>query len=140
MPITARFSKLFYDRLGDEVVNELVNWLNTVDAGYRGELRELNDINYARFDASVKQQFAERFAQLDQRLAERFAQSDQRFAQVEQRFAQIDQRLAELDAKIDVRFAESDAKLERGLKEHTRWMFLVWSSLLVPIVGLWMRG
>ena len=28
MPVTARLSKQFYERLGDEATNELVNWLN----------------------------------------------------------------------------------------------------------------
>jgi hypothetical protein len=27
MPVTARLSKLFYDRLGEEIANELVDWL-----------------------------------------------------------------------------------------------------------------
>ena len=27
MPVTARLSKLFYDRLGEEVTTELVEWL-----------------------------------------------------------------------------------------------------------------
>jgi hypothetical protein len=27
MPVTARLSKLFYERLGEEVANELVDWL-----------------------------------------------------------------------------------------------------------------
>ena len=27
MPVTARLSKLFYDRLGEAVTNELVDWL-----------------------------------------------------------------------------------------------------------------
>jgi len=27
MPVTARLSKLFYDRLGEQVANELVDWL-----------------------------------------------------------------------------------------------------------------
>lgn len=32
------------------------------------------------------------------------------------------------------------AVLERRLGEQTRWQFLAWASLLIPIVGLWMRG
>jgi hypothetical protein len=32
MPVTARLSKLFYDRLGEEVTAELVEWFNNVDA------------------------------------------------------------------------------------------------------------
>lgn len=92
MPVTAKLSRLFYERLGEEVANELVDLLNQVDASYRAELRELNDLNFARFEA------------------------------------RLEQRIAEL--RLD---------LERGFKEQTRWMFLAWSTLLIPIIGLWMR-
>jgi hypothetical protein len=82
MPVTAKLSRDFYDRFGDKVANELVEWLNQVDATYRGDLRELNETNFARFDAKVEQ---------------RFAQSDGKW---EQRFAQIDVRFAAFEARI----------------------------------------
>ncbi len=41
MPITARLSRAFYDRFGDEVTNELVGLLNMIDSTYVGELRRL---------------------------------------------------------------------------------------------------
>jgi len=59
MPVTARLSKLFYDRLGEEIANELVDWFNSVDATYRADLRELNELNFARFDAKLEQRVAE---------------------------------------------------------------------------------
>lgn len=54
MPVTARLSKLFYERLGEEVTNELVDWFNSVDATYRADLRELNELNFARFDVKLE--------------------------------------------------------------------------------------
>jgi len=59
MPVTARLSRKFYDTFGDEIANELVDWFNKVDAAYRSELRELNELNFARFDAKVEQRIAE---------------------------------------------------------------------------------
>ena len=35
MPVFAKLSKAVYDKLGEEVVNELVDWLNAVDARFR---------------------------------------------------------------------------------------------------------
>ena len=64
MPVTGKFSKLFYDRLGEQVANELVDWLNQVDAAYRADLRELNELNFARFDARLEQRTAELRAEL----------------------------------------------------------------------------
>jgi hypothetical protein len=119
MPVTARLSKLFYDRLGDAVANELVDWFNAVDATYRADLRELNELNFARFDAKLDQRVAELHAKLDQRVAELHAK---------------------LDAKIDRVAAELKATLERRLGEQTRWLFLTWASLLIPIIGLYVRG
>jgi hypothetical protein len=68
MPVTARLSKLFYDRLGEEVANELVDWFNQVDATYRADLRQLNELNFARFDAKLEQRVAELDAKLGARI------------------------------------------------------------------------
>src|SRR5438046_151859 len=65
MPVTARLSKLFYERLGESVTNELVDWFNQVDAAYKSDLKELNDRNWARFEARLDQRLAEVAAQLD---------------------------------------------------------------------------
>jgi hypothetical protein len=109
--VTARLSKHFYDQLGDDVANELVNWFNAVDETYRGDLRALNETNFARFDAKLEQRFAER---------------DARF---EARFAQI-----------EVALARQGATIERALKEQTRWMFVAWASMMLTIVGFGIRG
>jgi hypothetical protein len=114
MPVTARLSQLFYERLGEQIAGELVDWFNAVDATYRSDLRELNELNFARFDARLEQ----RMAALEARLGE---------------------RMAALEARVDVRIAELHALLERRLGEQTRWLFVAWASLLIPIIGLWMR-
>lgn len=114
MPVTARLSQLFYERLGEQVANELVDWFNAVDATYRSDLRELNELNFARFDAKL----------------------EQRVGTLE---ARLDQRMATLEAHLNERFAQLEARLERRLGEQTRWLFVAWASLLIPIIGLWMR-
>ena len=133
MPVTAKLSRLFYERLGDQVAGELTTWFNDVDATYRSDLREMNELNFARFDAKLEQRIVQVEAKVDARLAQLEARMDARFGQVDARFTQV-------EAKMDTRFAQSEALLERRLGEQTRWLFLAWASLLVPIVGLWMRG
>ena len=59
VPVTAKLSKRFYDVLGEDVANELVDWFNAVDSTYRADLRELNELNFARFDAKLEQRLAE---------------------------------------------------------------------------------
>src|SRR5437867_7747966 len=70
MPVTARLSKRFYDVFGEEIATELVDWFNAVDATYRADLRELNELNFSRFDAKLEQRLATLDAKLEQRLAE----------------------------------------------------------------------
>ena len=59
MPVTAKLSRKFYERFGDDLTNELVEWFNQVDATYRSELREANELSWARFDAKLDQRIAE---------------------------------------------------------------------------------
>jgi hypothetical protein len=68
VPVTARLSKAFYDRFGEDVVAELVEWLNMVDATYRNELKEVNELNFARFDAKLEQRLAQFEAKFETRL------------------------------------------------------------------------
>jgi len=86
VPVTAKLSRKFYDKLGDEVTNELVEWFNLVDATYRSDLRELNELNFSRFDAKLEQRIAELRAEMQAG----FARSD---ATLERRLAQLETRL-----------------------------------------------
>ena len=51
MPVTGRLSGKFYERFGDEIANELVEWFNAVDTTYQTQLKEVNDLNWARMQA-----------------------------------------------------------------------------------------
>jgi hypothetical protein len=51
--------KQFYDRFGEAVTNELVDWFNQVDAAHKSDIREMNELNYARFEAKLERRLAE---------------------------------------------------------------------------------
>ncbi len=140
MPITAKFSKAFYDKLGHGIADEMVDWFNQADAVYRMQLRELNDLNYARFEAKVDQRFAEldakweaRIATIDQRLAELDAKWEARFATI---FATIDQRFGEQDRKRDKSFAALDTRIEAVQGGLVKWMFVFWAPTALSVVAL----
>ncbi|PYP70611.1 MAG: hypothetical protein DMD36_06140 [Gemmatimonadetes bacterium] len=59
MPVTARLSRKFYETFGDDLANEIVEWFNQVDFTYRTELRELNEVNFARFEAKLDAKLAD---------------------------------------------------------------------------------
>jgi hypothetical protein len=92
VPVTAKLSRKFYDTLGNDVANDLVEWFNQVDLTYRTELRELNEQNFARLDAKLEQRLAELRAELS---------------------ARIDRLEVKLDARIDGVVADLHAVLER---------------------------
>lgn len=125
MPVTARLSKNFYDRSGDQIANELVEWFNQVDATYRSDLRGINELNFARFEARMGQQFAE----LETRIARRFAEAE----------ALNVRRFAEAEASNARQFAELRVDLERGLKEQTRYLLLAVTAQMAAIMGLYFR-
>jgi hypothetical protein len=66
VPIAAKFSEAFYQKFGHQATGELVEYLNTIDAGYRAELERLNDTNWGRVESRI----AQVEARIDQRLAE----------------------------------------------------------------------
>lgn len=110
MPITAKLSLKFYERFGEDIANELVDWLNQMDTGYRTELREINEHNFARFDAK-----------LDYRLAE----SDARW----------ERRLAESDARWEHRLAEFRVELREVKADLIKWTFVFVAGGTLTVLG-----
>ena len=136
MPVTAKLSRKFYDRLGDDIANELVDWFNAVDDTYRTQLRELNELDWNRFQAAMDA----RFAESDVKAERRFAAAD---LKMEQRFAAADlkteQRIAALDVKMDQRFAAIDLRLasvEARFTDQAKWLVGVWLGTVIPIAGM----
>ncbi len=41
------------------MTNQPLDWFDAVDSTYRPDLRELNELNFARFDAKLAQRLAE---------------------------------------------------------------------------------
>ena len=85
MLVTAKLSRKFYDKLGEDVANELVDWLNQMDAAYRSEFRDLFEIQFARFDARLEQRSAEVKAELRTEFRDGVARLETRFANLESR-------------------------------------------------------
>ncbi len=115
MPVTAKLSRKFYEKFGDDIANELVEWFNAVDATYKADLRELNELNFQRFDAKLEQRMAELRADLAKGIAELRAELLVHMA----------------DLRVDVRTA-----LGQSEKRLLRWMFGFWTATFVPLVGL----
>ena len=70
MPVTVRLSKKFYERLGEDVAAELVEWFNSVDAAYRSEFRDLFEAHFGRLEAQLQLGQAELRGEFGRGLAE----------------------------------------------------------------------
>jgi hypothetical protein len=158
MPVTAKLSRAFYDKFGDAITDELVDWFNQVDLTYRTELRELNDLNFARFDAKVGERLAELRSSIEATLR---AEMDRRFgtsraemdgqvttlrAGMDDRFttlrAGMDDQFTTLRAELDQRFARVDQRFEVVLDKirdaktsMIKWMFGFWIGTALVILG-----
>jgi hypothetical protein len=97
--------------LGEDVANELVDWFSAVDLTFRADLRELNELNFVRFDAKL-----------------------------EQRLAELRTEIAALRAELRTEIAglrvEFRSELQQVRTELLRWMFGFWVTTLLGIAGL----
>lgn len=59
MPVTPTFSEDFYKKLGHGIAEEFVNWFNQAHIAFRTDLKELNELNYARFESKLEQRISE---------------------------------------------------------------------------------
>ena len=111
MPVTAKLSQKFYQRLGDDVASELVEWFNAVDATYRSDVRAIADAQSARIDAQMGQMRAE----LRQEIVGQGAE--------------LRQEIGELRTETRAGFADLKAEL-------LRWMFLFWVGTMGTVLAL----
>ncbi len=118
MPVTARLSGKFYERFGDDIANELVEWFNAVDSTYQGQLREINDLNWARMEA--------RFDVFDARMNAFEARMEGRMDAFESR---MEGRMNAFELRMEARF-------EKFRSEMLLWMFAFWTATVIPIIGV----
>ena len=111
----AKLSRKFYDKLGDDVANELVEWFNQVDATYRLEFRDLFDNHFARFDAKLEQRVAEVRSEFQSALAGLEGRLLARLGVLEGRFGTLEGRLV-------------------------KWMFLFWAASVGTSIALIQLG
>lgn len=64
MPITAKLSSKFYERFGDDIAGEIVDWFNAVDLTYQTQLKETNELNWERYKAHLDSRLSELRADL----------------------------------------------------------------------------
>src|ERR1043166_5692755 len=131
MAIGSRLSRKIHEVLGTEAAEAMVDWMQRVDAG-RSELRELNDLSFARFDARL----AERIAEVNARMDIGFANVDAKLANLE---ARTDAKFSSLETKIDAKIANLESRMDATLARHRadllKWSFAFWVTALIGIAA-----
>ena len=103
----------------------MVNWFNQVEDTYRGQLRELNELNFARFDAK-----------LEQRLAELKAELREGIEALRGEFrAELGTQLGRVEAELGGLRGEFRAALEAEGRSIIKWMFSFWIVAVTTIGG-----
>jgi hypothetical protein len=123
VPVTAKLSQKFYQRLGDEIATELVEWFNAVDATYRSDVRAIADAQSARIDA----QFGQLRAELRQELGTLESSLRRDLVGLE---SKLSLGLGGLESKLNQEIGNLRGEMRAGLadlkSELLRWMFFFW--------------
>jgi hypothetical protein len=155
MPVTAKLSRAFYDRFGDEIVAELVEWLNQVNDAYRSDLTQVIEANNRRIDggfghlrAELRADLAETSAALRQEIVETNAGLRREIAETN---AALRQEIVETNAGLRREIAETNAALRRDMTDGfaalgvqianvradlMKWSFLFWVGAVASIALL----
>jgi hypothetical protein len=99
-----------------------VDWFNAVDLTYRTGLRELNELNFARFDARLEQRLAELRAELR--------------TELHTELGEVRAEIAGLRAEVRSGLQDGSTALERVRAELLRWMFGFWVTTFIGLAGL----
>ncbi len=113
MPV-AKLSREFYDRFGDKVTDELVNCLNSIEASYRAEIKDL---------------FAAHFGRFDEKLERHATETATHFARFEEKF---EHRLIATKAELLVEIHSAKADL-------IKWTFVFWAPVALAVIGLYFK-
>ncbi len=113
MPV-AKLSREFYDRFGDKLTDELVNCLNSIEASYRAEIKDL---------------FAAHFGRFEEKLERRTAETAAHFGRFEEKF---EHRLAATKSELRVEIHSVKADL-------IKWTFVFWAPVALALIGLYFK-
>jgi hypothetical protein len=133
MPVTAKLSRKFYEKFGDELTNELVEWFNQVDATYRTEFRDLFETNFGRFDAKLEQRIAEVKSEFREEIAEMKGDLRQEIAELR---SELHSGLASVEGRLLARLGVLEGRF--GILEGrlVKWMFLFWVASLGTSIAI----
>jgi hypothetical protein len=120
--ITAQTARVLHDLLGDDAARELLDWMAQADR-HRMELRELNDLMFARLDARFGEARHATRADLAEFRGEIQAEMGRLREELRGEMAGLREEVRTGLASLEARM---DARLERRFGDLLKWSFVVW--------------
>ena len=113
MPV-AKLSREFYEKFGNKLTDELVNCLNSIEASYRAELRDLFDAQFGRFE---------------EKLLGRLTNGN----------ADLGARVTQLRADLDLKIEQLRGELHSTKAEMLKWGVALWVPVALAVIGLYFK-
>ena len=130
MPVTAKLSRKFYEQLGDDVAAELVDWFNAVDATYKADLKELNDLNWERFKATLSGEVSSLEGELRGEISSLEGKLLGKISSLE---GKLLGEISSLEGNLRGEFRSDMKAMKANLM---KWMFLYWTGTVAAIIGM----
>ncbi len=142
MPVT-KLSREFYDRFGDKLIDELVNCLNSIEASYRAEIKDLFAAYFERFEEKLERHAAEtaaHFARFEEKFERGLAETATDFARFE---ADTATHFTRFEEKFEHRLAATKAELQVEIHsvkaDLIKWTFVFWAPVALAVIGLYFK-
>jgi hypothetical protein len=133
VPVTAKLSRKFYEKLGDDIAAELVDWFNAVDATYKSDLKETNELNWERYKATLHAESSSLREEMTSLRGELRGEMASLRGELRGEMASLGGELREEMASLrgDLR-----AEMKAMQSNLMKWMFIYWSGTVATIIGL----
>ncbi len=138
MPV-AKLSREFYDRFGDKVTDELVNCLNSIEASYRAEIKDLFAAHFGRFEEKLERATAQtvaHFGSFEEKLERATAKTAAHFGSFEEKF---EHRLAATKAELRQEIAGLRVEIHTVKADLIKWTFVFWAPVALAMIGLYFK-
>src|SRR5438046_10560036 len=116
MPV-AKLSREFYEKFGDKLTDELVNWLNSIEAAYRAGLRELVDAHFGRCEEKLERRLLDTKAELGIAKAE----------------------LGIAKAELGIKIEHLRVELHSTKADVLKWSLGLWVPVALAVIGLYFK-
>ena len=132
MTVSARLSHALHQSLGDEAAEDFTNLVQHMEAS-RAELRELNDLNFAR----IESRFERMSARFDSKFESMNTRFDSKFETMSARFdGKLEAMSAGFDGKLETMGARLECRIESRFADLLKWSFVFWVGAVAAIAAL----